>query len=157
MDEHRRYWRGSQRRRSGVWRVKDGAGAPFGGIWCVARSPWRRLRGLAGGLPDRRVMVFPRCRDVHTLTMRRNLDILFVDEAGRVLEVHRKVRPKSRLRCPRAFGAVERFAQPGPWFQRGDVISVPGCREYPRVLRAGEVGPCRLITAESLGLGRRPR
>ena len=123
----------------------------------MAYGPLERLRGLAGRPESNVVLAFPRCRDVHTFTLRRCIDVLFVDELGRVIEVHRRVRPRSRLRCDRAKAVVERFARSGPWFQVGDVVGVPGCREYPRVLRAGEVGTCRLITAESLGLGRAPR
>lgn len=87
-----------------------------------------RLRGLAGRRPDHTVMAFPRCRDVHTLTMRHPLDIAFVDRRGAVVEVHRLVLPGARLRNDRAFGVVERFARSGPWFMRGDVVKVPGCK-----------------------------
>ena len=120
------------RRRRGVHRrpdsgsVGDGAPAPFGGTWVIAASPLMRLRGLAGRPPDRTVMVLPRCRDVHTLTMRHPLDLAFVDRAGRVIEVHRLVLPGTRLRSDRAFGAIERFARPGPWLMRGDSVEIPG-------------------------------
>lgn len=112
-----------------VCTVRDGAQAPFDGVWVVADSPLLRLRGLAGRRPDRTVMVFPRCRDVHTLTMRHPLDIAFLDGEGRVTEVHRLVLPGARLRCSRAAAVVERFARPGPWFVLGDRCSfgnVPG-------------------------------
>lgn len=36
---------------------------------------------------------FPRCRSLHTCSMRFKLDILFVDAEGQVVEVHRKVKP----------------------------------------------------------------
>lgn len=106
-----------------VCTVRDGAQAPFGGVWVVADSPLLRLRGLAGRRPDRTVMVFPRCRDVHTLTMRHPLDIAFLDGEGRVTEVHRLVLPGARLRCSRAAAVIERFARPGPWFVLGDRCS----------------------------------
>lgn len=80
-----------------------------------------RLRGLAGRAPDGTTLVLPRCRDVHTLTMRHALDIAFLDKSGIVLEVHRMVSPGARLRRPRAATVVERFAGPGPWLMRGDV------------------------------------
>lgn len=87
------------------------------------RTPWGRLRGLAGRSPDETVAYFPRCRDVHTMTMGVPLDILFADARGRVLEVHRGVRPRARLRNERSHGVVERFARPGPWFQCGDYLA----------------------------------
>ena len=57
-------------------------------------------------------MGFPRCRDVHTLTMRHPLDVAFLDRRGRVIAVHRLVLPGARLRCGRAWAVVERFARP---------------------------------------------
>lgn len=70
-------------------------------------------------------MVFPRCRDVHTLTMRHPLDVAFLDRGGQVVGVHRLVLPGARLRHGRAWAVVERFAQPGPWFVRGDRCLFP--------------------------------
>lgn len=87
----------------------------------MATRPLMRLRGLAGRAPDRTTLVLPRCRDVHTFTMRHDLDVAFLDKNGVVLEVHRMVLPKRRLRHPKAATVVERFARPGPWLMRGDV------------------------------------
>lgn len=120
------------RRRPGACRVIDGAQAPFDGVWVVAASPLMRLRGLARRAPDRTVMVFPRCRDVHTLTMRHPLDIAFVDRRGLVVEVHRLVLPGARLRSPRGRAVIERFARPGPWFMTGDAVELPGCARPER-------------------------
>lgn len=116
--------RGSASARTCV--VEDGANAPFGGVWVVANRPLVRLRGLAGRVPDRTVMVFPRCRDVHTMTMRHPLDVAFLDRAGIVVEVRRFVLPGMRLSNRRASGVVERFYQPGPWFVRGDRCRMEG-------------------------------
>lgn len=112
--------------------VRDGDRAPFEGWWVVASSPLLRLRGLAGRRPDRTVMVFPRCRDVHTLTMRHPLDVAFLDRRGQVVEVHRLVLPGVRLRSSRAWAVVERFARPGPWFVRGDVCLLPDAPQRRR-------------------------
>ncbi|MEC4273143.1 DUF192 domain-containing protein [Adlercreutzia sp. R25] len=106
--------------------VEDGASAPFGGVWVVADRPLARLRGLAGRAPDKTVMAFPRCRDVHTMTMRYPLDVAFLDRAGIVVEVRRFVLPGMRLSNRRASGVVERFYQPGPWFVRGDRCRMEG-------------------------------
>ena len=111
-------------KRSRSWTAREGAPTPFGGCWRFARSPISRLRGLAGRQPDNTVLVFPRCRDVHTLTMGYPLDVLFVDDEGRVIEVYRSVPPKSRLHCPRASAVVERFARFEPWFNVGDRLMI---------------------------------
>lgn len=111
-------------RRPRSWTARDGMPTPFGGRWRFARSPLSRLRGLAGRKPDDTVMVFPRCRDVHTLTMRYRVDVLFLNREHRVIEVYRSVPPKSRLRCPQAMAVVERFARFEPWFNVGDVLRV---------------------------------
>ena len=100
--------------------IIDGAPDSFGGQWVVASRPLMRLRGLAGRTPDKTALVLPRCRDVHTFTMRHNLDIAFLDKAGTVVEVHRLVLPKTRLRNPQAVTVIERFSRPGPWLKRGD-------------------------------------
>lgn len=76
-------------------------------------------------------MVFPRCRDVHTLTMKHPLDVAFVDRRGLVVEVHRLVFPGARLRHGRAAAVIERFAQSGPWFERGDVVKLPDGHGHP--------------------------
>lgn len=103
----------------------DGGRAPFGGTWVVATSLVSRLRGLARRSPDHTVMVFPRCNDVHTFTMRHALDIAFADKRGRVVAVHRSVLPGVRLHHGRAALVLERFAREGPWFERGDVVQGP--------------------------------
>ena len=43
----------------------------------------RRLAGLSAGKRDRqRIMAFPSCSSVHTLTMRRPIDIAFISHDG---------------------------------------------------------------------------
>lgn len=118
------------RRRNGVCAPLHGKGwrsAPFEGRWVVASSPLLRLRGLAGRRPDSTVMVFPRCRDVHTLTMRHPLDVAFLDRRGRVVAVHRLVLPGARLRCGRAWAVVERFAPAGALVRPRRCVSAPRC------------------------------
>ncbi|MFR5091436.1 MAG: DUF192 domain-containing protein [Adlercreutzia equolifaciens] len=116
--------------------VRDGDRAPFQRPMGGGFKPASRLRGLAGRRPDSTVMVFPRCRDVHTLTMRHPLDVAFLDRRGRVIAVHRLVLLGARLRCGRAWAVVERFARPGPWFVRGDVCLLPDAPRDARKPRA---------------------
>lgn len=106
----------------------------------MATGALTRLRGLARRSPDRTVLVLPRCRDVHTMTMRHPIDVAFVGAQGMVLEVHRLVLPGVRLRHGRAVAVVERFAQSGPWFMRGDVIEVDERRSAFRGIPRGKSG-----------------
>jgi uncharacterized membrane protein (UPF0127 family) len=62
----------------------------------VARSFRTRLRGLAWR--DRAEagpgLLIPRCASVHTFGMRFALDLFFLDRAGRVISVRRRVPPR---------------------------------------------------------------
>lgn len=98
---------------------------------------------MARRSPDGTVMVFPRCCDVHTFTMKHPLDIAFVDRRGYVVEVHRFVLPGVRLRSEKAHAAVERFARSGPWFMRGDVIDIPDTYETRRAPKGVSVPATR--------------
>lgn len=75
----------------------------------VATTPAARLLGLA--LLDRERagpgLLIPRCRSVHTLGMRFDLDLLFLDGSGRVLELRRSVAAGRLARCPGASAALE--------------------------------------------------
>lgn len=68
----------------------------------VATTLSSRLLGLAlldrGAAPPG--LLIPRCRSVHTFGMRFELDLLFLDSGGRVVELRRSVGP----------GRVVRFA-----------------------------------------------
>jgi uncharacterized membrane protein (UPF0127 family) len=60
----------------------------------------RRRRAGAG-------LLIPRCRSVHTFGMRFRLDLLFLDEEGRVIELRRAVPPGRFVRCPGAAAVLE--------------------------------------------------
>ena len=75
----------------------------------VATTQWSRLLGLAL-LPHERAgpgLLIPRCRAVHTLGMRFALDLLFLDERRRVIEIRREVPPGRFVRCPGAMAVLE--------------------------------------------------
>jgi uncharacterized protein len=75
----------------------------------VAATPLSRLIGLAL-LPRHRAgvgLLIPRCRSAHTFGMRFTLDVLFLDEVGRVIELRRGVSPGRVVRCPRAMAVLE--------------------------------------------------
>lgn len=112
----------SQRRVPTTCFAIEGKRTPFGGTWVFARNPLARLKGLSARTPDETVLVFPRCNDVHTFTMRYPLDIAFVDGEGEVIEVRRLVLPGMRLSNQRAQMVIERFSRAGQWFVRGDGV-----------------------------------
>lgn len=95
-------------------------------IACTLRA---RLRGLYGRASFDGVLLLAPCNDVHTLRMRRSLDVAFVDAGGVVLAVHRNVEPNSRLRNKGACATLERFASEEPWFENGDRICLAGMAE----------------------------
>ncbi|MCA1596172.1 MAG: DUF192 domain-containing protein [Chloroflexi bacterium] len=69
----------------------------------LANSPWRLLVGL---IPYRRLdpgqgMVLPRTGSIHTVGVRFEIDVIFLDRAGRVLSVRRRVRPFRVAWAPR--------------------------------------------------------
>jgi uncharacterized protein len=75
----------------------------------VAESRLSRLLGLAL-LPRERAgsgLLIPRCRSVHTLGMRFPLDLIFLDQEGRVVELRRDVPAGRIVRCPEAGAVLE--------------------------------------------------
>lgn len=61
----------------------------------VARSFWSRFRGLmlAPPLPAGDAFLIPRCMSVHCLFMRCAIDVVYIDDDGRVLQCVRNLRP----------------------------------------------------------------
>lgn len=61
----------------------------------VARSFWARFRGLmlAPPLPAGDALVIQRCASVHCMFMRYAIDVVYVDDDGRVLQCVRNLRP----------------------------------------------------------------
>jgi uncharacterized protein len=74
-----------------------------------ARGVRARTRGLGGldVLPADRALRIPRCRAVHTLTMRFALDLIWLGPDGAVVRVDRAVPPRRHRRCARARSVVE--------------------------------------------------
>src|SRR5260370_33926891 len=62
----------------------------------VARTHWTRLRGLIGTEksafePGQALWIVP-CRGVHTLAMHFPLDVIYLDQSGRAVDVHSGVK-----------------------------------------------------------------
>jgi uncharacterized protein len=68
-----------------------------------------RLLGLAllRELPSGHALLIPDCRSVHTFGMRFAIDVAFLDERGRAIQVERSVGPRRVLGCRRAFAVIE--------------------------------------------------
>jgi uncharacterized membrane protein (UPF0127 family) len=80
-----------------------------GGIVHEATTPAARLLGLAflHDLPSDHALLIPHCRSVHTFGMRFELDVVFLDDRGRVLRIERAVPRRRLLVCRRAFAVLE--------------------------------------------------
>lgn len=88
----------------------------------LATTAAQRLRGMLFRDPDGVTRLLVPCRDVHTFGMQHPLDVAFISKDGGVLEVHRKVGVRRRLKNGRASMVVERFSREGDWLHVGDVI-----------------------------------
>jgi uncharacterized membrane protein (UPF0127 family) len=74
----------------------------------VASSRLSRLLGLALLSRDRAGgLLVPNCTSVHTFGMRFALDVLFLDEEYRVIEIRRDVEAGRIVRCPAADAVLE--------------------------------------------------
>jgi uncharacterized membrane protein (UPF0127 family) len=74
-----------------------------------ARSRAARMRGLArlDEMPPQLALHIPRCRSVHTFTMRFPLDLIWLSKDGEPIRVDRAVPPRRLKWCPRARAVVE--------------------------------------------------
>ena len=90
--------------------VNHTRGTAVAGDAGVARSFWRRLRGLIGEreLPEGHGLVFPRNGSVHTFWMRFPIDVLFADREGVVVGL-REAMPPNRpyAGARRAYWTIE--------------------------------------------------
>ena len=91
----------------------------------VARSFRSRLFGLAWR--DRSQagpgLLIPRCSSVHTFGMRFELDVYFLDRAGRVLELSRQVPPRRVLWCRGASAVLEIPTREGGEFDAASALA----------------------------------
>jgi len=74
-----------------------------------ARTRAAKLKGLAklDAMPPRLALHIPKCRSVHTFTMRFPLDLIWLDKAGSVVRVDRDVAPRRLKGCMKARSVVE--------------------------------------------------
>lgn len=69
----------------------------------IARDLLSRWVGLLSRriVRDYEGLMFRRCRAIHTIGMRQPIDVLFVDESNRVVQLHGSVKPNRILIGPR--------------------------------------------------------
>ena len=82
-------------RRGDLLRAVNGSrGALLAASVQLALDPWRRLRGLIGRtLGDGEAMLIRPCGAVHTCFMGYPIDVLFLDEEGRIVAVAADLAP----------------------------------------------------------------
>jgi uncharacterized protein len=75
----------------------------------VATTRLSRLLGLALLSRERAGagLLIPGCHSVHTVGMRFPLDLIFLDQEGRVVELRRDVPAGRIVRCPEAGAVLE--------------------------------------------------
>ena len=81
-----------------------------GGLRVVeAHTRASRMKGLAklDELPEALALHIPRCRSVHTFTMRFPLDLIWLDKAGHVVRVDPDVPPRRLRNCLKARSVIE--------------------------------------------------
>src|ERR687897_3828020 len=101
----------AQDRSSGCERLDALPGRDLPGGLRVAEAHTRaaRLKGLAklDAMPASTALHIPKCRSVHTFTMRFPLDLIWLGKDGRAVRIDRAVPPKQMKRCLRARSVVE--------------------------------------------------
>ena len=95
----------------------------------IACSLAARLRGLAGRDSFDGALLLVPCNDVHTFTMRRQIDIAFVAADGAVLESYRNVLPMRRMKNRKAVAVIERYSSRERWPTTGDVLELSHSRD----------------------------
>ena len=74
-----------------------------------ADSRAARMKGLArlDVMPERLALHIPRCRSVHTFTMRFPLDLIWLGKDGSVVRVDTAIPPRRLKTCLRARSVIE--------------------------------------------------
>lgn len=88
----------------------------------IAASLSERMRGMLFRKPDEITRLLVPCHDIHTFGMHYPLDVAFISKDGDVLEVHRSVSARHRIKRKGASMVAERFSRKGDWLKTGDKI-----------------------------------
>ena len=96
----------------------------------TARTFWRRFIGLIGKREPRELfLLIPRCSSIHTAFMRASIDVVFLDDAFKVIDIRHSLKPW-RIAIG-ARGSVQVLELPAGHARAialsvGDVVSVAG-------------------------------
>jgi uncharacterized protein len=98
-----------------------GRDLPGGLRLAEARTRPARMKGLAklDSMPQRVALHIPRCRSVHTFTMRFPLDLIWLSKDGEPVRVDRAVAPRRLKFCFRGRSVVEANAGTADAFVAG--------------------------------------
>ncbi|HEX2240894.1 MAG TPA: DUF192 domain-containing protein [Actinomycetota bacterium] len=102
-------------------------GRVLAGQVAIASSMWARARGLLGRseLARGEALVLPKTKQVHTVGMTFPIDVLFLDENGRVLHLVRAMRPWRLSRwVRRCRNVIELQAGAAADVKRGDRVEI---------------------------------
>jgi uncharacterized membrane protein (UPF0127 family) len=99
----------------------------------IAKTFTSRLRGLLGHCspgPGEALLIKP-CRSIHTFGMNYTIDVVFLDEAGRVL-MQKTVKPFSSVICNEAVAVLEMAEGEAKrlHFSLGQILLVEGTKWY---------------------------
>ncbi len=84
-----------------------------------------RLLGFLVKRPKDCVLLISPCNAIHTFGMKRNLDIAFFNEQGKVVLAQRNIPPGKIVRCMKARGVFEAISHVDKrWFYEGDEVKV---------------------------------
>ena len=81
----------------------------------VARGLLQRTRGLTWrkSIPAGEALQINRCRSIHTFGMRFSLDLLWLDQQGRIIRLDYDVPPRRLRSCTQARAVIEVTAGEG--------------------------------------------
>ena len=85
------------------------------------------MKGLAklDDMPETTALHIPRCRSVHTFTMRFPLDLIWLDKAGHVVRVDPSVPPRRLKSCLRARSVIEARGGTADTFLAAGLVATP--------------------------------
>ncbi len=88
---------------------------------------WQFRRAPAAGTG---LLLVP-CGSIHTCFLRFGLDLVLLDQAGRVLDVRCDVRPWRAVVAPKGTHAVLELATPGPEIEVGRTLRARSSKSSP--------------------------
>ena len=73
----------------------------------IAKSFFKKLKGLMFKKEINENLVFVHCSSIHTFFMKKNIDVLFFDKDKKLLKVYKDIKKNKILTCKNAYYTVE--------------------------------------------------